>query len=42
MDGISKIGVATNDQVGNTVVYVCDVVNSINEWNLSIHNSEDW
>lgn len=41
IDMISKIGIATNDSVGNTIVAVCDLKKP-DEWNVRYLNTEDW
>lgn len=41
LEMVSKIGIATNDPVGNTVVAVCDLSNS-KDWKITQLNTQDW
>jgi hypothetical protein len=41
IEDVEKIGVASNDKLGNTVVAVCDL-RFPNEWVVNYHNLEDW
>ena len=41
LDSIDKIGVATNDLSGNSVVYNISLNSSKNIWNRSVYNIND-
>lgn len=41
LDDVSKVGIATNDSVGNTIVSVCDLQRP-DEWKARALNIDDW